>query len=115
MTENPENDNSSDRADNRNDFFCAFNAFPASSPFIPNKKDNIGECFLFFNCKPPIFRMDSSGVILLSFLAGIHAENNTVITDDKIVTANRIGWYEKTASWRPATFPAKMLVTAIKP
>jgi hypothetical protein len=36
-------------------FFCAFNAFPASSPSMPNNQNKTGELFFFLSCisSPP--------------------------------------------------------------
>ena len=82
----------SDKVEVRKDFFCAFNAFPASSPSIPNKNARIRDFFLRFNCNSPVFFIASRGVSVLNFLAGSHAEINTVKRDTRIVIANTNGW-----------------------
>ena len=91
MIENPKKDSSSENVDILRDFFCAFNAFPASSPFMPKRKDKIGECFFFLSNGSLVFLIASRGVILLSFLAGIHAEKMTVKKEIKTVNANMDG------------------------
>ena len=58
-----------DSVEVRSVFFCAFRAFPASSPSVPNSRERTGECFFFFSCSPPVPRMASRGVIRLSFRA----------------------------------------------
>lgn len=63
---------------------CAFSAFPANSPSMPNMSLSIWELLLRFSCNSPVFLIASSGVILLSFPAGSHAEIQIVI----IVTRN---------------------------
>ena len=89
--EKPRKDSNNEMKDIRKCFFRAFNAFPASSPFMPKMQDKNRECFFFFNNKLLVFLIASSGVILLSFLAGIHAEKITVKTEMKTVTANMDG------------------------
>ena len=91
MMEKPRKDSNNDNVDIRKCFFWAFNAFPASSPFMPKIQDKNRECFFFFNNKPLVFLIASSGVILLSFLAGIHAEKITVKNEMKTVAANMDG------------------------
>ena len=90
---NPVTDSSRDKEDIRRAFLWAFNAFPASSPSIPNSQNKKGECFSFLSCKPPLFPMASRGVILLNFTAGIQAENNTVTAEATSVIAKMAGWY----------------------
>ena len=91
ITVKPKNESVNESVDVRSAFFCAFSAFPANSPSIPNSNDRIWECFFFFNCSSPVFRIASSGVSLLNFLAGSHAEINTVSTDTRMVAANTSG------------------------
>ena len=80
-----------DSVEVRSVFFCAFRAFPASSPSVPNNRERTGECFFFFSFSPPVPRMASRGVIRLSFRAGIHAENRTVRKETRRVTAKMAG------------------------
>ncbi len=70
---------------------CAFNALPANSPSIPKKQVSSGDFFLRFNCNSPVFLIASSGVSLLNFLAGIHAEIHIVTTVKRNVTAKTNG------------------------
>ena len=79
--------------DIRKCFFWAFNAFPAISPFMPKIQDKNRECFFFFSGKTPVVLIASSGVILLNFLAGIHAEKMTVKNETKTAAANMDGRY----------------------
>ena len=87
----PKNESVKDSVDVRSAFFCAFSAFPASSPSIPNSNDRIRECFFFFNRNSPVFRIASSGVSLLNFLAGSHAEISTVRIETRMAAANTSG------------------------
>jgi hypothetical protein len=91
MIEKPRKDSNNEMKDIRKCFFWAFNAFPASSPFMPKIQDKNRERFFFFNNKPLVFLIASSGVILLSVLAGIHAEKITVKNEMKTVAANMNG------------------------
>lgn len=88
----PRKERVNDRVEVRKAFFCAFSAFPASSPSIPKKSVRMEEFFFRFSCSSPVFFMASRGVSLLSFLAGSHAETNTVRADARMVTANTRGW-----------------------
>ncbi len=92
-----------DRLAVRRAFFWAFRAFPASSPSMPNIIARAGERFFLFSCSSPVFLMALMGVILLIFLAGIHAEIHTVTM---VITKERTrikGWNPHPMGIRPAT------------
>ena len=91
MTVNAIKENTRDNDAVRKAFRCAFNALPASSPSIPKKSASTGELFLRFSCNSPEFFIASSGVILLNFLAGIHAEIHIVRTVINNVITNTRG------------------------
>ena len=91
MRAKPRKERVNDSVAVRRDFFCAFSAFPASSPSVPNKSARIRDFFLRFSCNSPVFFIASSGVILLNFLAGSQAEISTVKNEVRIVTANTSG------------------------
>ena len=107
---NPRKESVRDSVEVRRAFFLAFNAFPASSPSTPKSNVSILDCFFFFRCSSPVLRIASSGVILLSFLAGSHAENRTVITEEANVNANTSGWYLKPNSYLPGIFSAMAFI-----
>ena len=81
---NARNANIRDRDAVRRAFLWAFRAFPASSPSTPNSSRRIEECFRRFSCNSPVFLIASSGVSLLNFPAGIHADIHIV----RIVTSS---------------------------
>ncbi len=85
MNVKPRKERVKDRVEVLKAFFCAFSALPANSPSTPNNRARIREFFLRFSCNSPVFLMASSGVSLLSFLAGSHAEINTVRADTRMV------------------------------
>ncbi len=75
----------------RKALFCAFNAPPANSPSNPKRQVSSGDFFLRFNCNSPVFLIASSGVSLLNFLAGIHAEIHIVATVKRSVATKTNG------------------------
>ena len=88
---NPKKESVSESVEVRRAFFLAFNAFPASSPSNPKSNVSILDCLFFFKHSSPVLRIASSGVILLSFLAGSHAENRTVTIEDAKANASTSG------------------------
>ena len=89
---NPINDKVRDNVEVRSAFLCAFSAFPASSPSVPNKIERIGECLFLLSPVTPVPLIASNGVILLNFPAGSQAENSTVKTDNNTARINTKGW-----------------------
>ncbi len=92
----------------RSAFFCAFSAFPASSPSMPKKADSRGECFFFISSAPPAPLIASRGVSLLSLCAGIHAEMSTVRNARRNIRIRTTGCSAKSIFLPPARFAANV-------
>ena len=92
ITVNAMNENIRDKDAVRRAFRCAFKAFPANSPSVPNKNASTGEFFFRLSCSSPVFLIASSGVSLLNFLAGSQADIQIVITVTSSVKIKTSGW-----------------------
>ncbi len=86
----------------RSAFRCTRNAFPANSPSTPNIRESNGELHFLLGSSSRVFLIASSGVITLSFLAGIHADIPMVIAVINSVNKRISGWYPNTDARLPS-------------